>query len=99
MSKWYPAAIEALKTIDNARCFLYEVAKFNPKAIVDAAGRLRQKADEAEIDGPDAEVLQILRNGNEPRKLNAIKQYRNITGATLLESKAHIESMQARYGL
>jgi len=49
MANWYPEAIEALKYVESPKAFLYEVAKKNPKAIVDASKRIRDAA-EAEND-------------------------------------------------
>ena len=80
----YSAVIDILSGKINHEKLIFEIAKKNPKAVVDAYER---------INGPrtDSEIIGMAKSGSS--KITCIKRYRELTGAGLKESKYHVESL------
>lgn len=88
MGNYYSDAIAVLfDSKTDFRTLASEIAKKNPKAIVDAAARL---ATQVMSDAWVKECTALMRAG---KKIDAIKLCRNTTGMTLVDSKNAVEAL------
>ena len=86
---YYAEAIDILETMrESSTKLMFEVAKKNPKAIVDAYSR---------IFGPRVadKILDMAKNGQ--HKIMCIKEYRTLTGAGLKEANEAVEKICKNY--
>jgi ribosomal protein L7/L12 len=85
---YYAEAIQILSAKPGWEKIVYEVASKNPKAIVDAHERLN---------GPlIATKIKEMAEGGQS-KIQCIKEYRNLTGAGLKDSKEYVERLHSFY--
>lgn len=82
---WYPKAIEALSTIDAdaARGVLFRIAARHPKVIVDAC-------ESADAKNLRETCKSLMQSG---QMVQAVKLWRNYTGAGLKEAKDAVEAL------
>lgn len=81
----YADAIEILKSCDDRNCvaLIYEIAKKNPSALVQAQRRLS---------GPSV-IEEVKKMASEGRsKIECIKYHRGATGSSLIQAKEAVES-------
>jgi len=77
--------LQRLRTLETQVAYLFRHLGLDPAAAVPAAAG-----------GIDADVAQLINSG---RKINAIKLYRDRTGAGLADAKDAIEEYERRYRL
>ena len=77
--------LQRLRTLETQVAYLYRHLGIDPADAVPAPSG-----------GVDADVAQLINSG---RKINAIKLYRDRTGAGLAEAKDAIEAYERRYRL
>lgn len=86
---YYAEAIEILKNVkESSTKLMFEIAKTNPKVLVDAYERLYGP-------GVNSKILDMAKNGQ--HKIQCIKEYRALTSAGLKEAKEAVESICKAY--
>jgi ribosomal protein L7/L12 len=87
MNNYYSQAIQVLADSNtDFRAIAYEIAKANPKALAQAAERIK---------GVDwaSQCIPLMRAG---QKIEAIKLCRSLTGMSLIEAKNAVEAIERR---